>query len=215
MTETDQNPKPGGPRRPIPRRAYSPLWFAAGLLLLMLLASGIRTVFSQGEELQYSQFKTLVAEGRVSQITITADRIEHAELTRPSWFTTVQVGTRNCSSLLESKNVAYRRCRQPVADGTAVVILPRCQSGCSSTSGTGIVVWPQSRQDLFEDDVKSRRRLASMKQPMSTRIVDFLKNPVLTLGPIPRGCCWSARRGPARPCWPAPWPARPRCPFSA
>ena len=48
-------------------------------------------------------------------------------------------------------------------------------------------------------------------------IIEFLKNP----GQIPdpggqdpqRACCWWARRAPARPCWPGPWPGRPGCPF--
>ena len=30
----------------------------------------------------------------------------------------------------------------------------------------------------------------------------------------PRARCWWARRAPARPCWPRPWPERPTCPSS-
>ena len=41
--------------------------------------------------------------------------------------------------------------------------------------------------------------------------MEFLRDPkrFLELGArIPRACCWWARRAPARPCWPRPWPAR-------
>jgi ATP-dependent Zn protease len=45
-------------------------------------------------------------------------------------------------------------------------------------------------------------------------IKDFLQNPARyqALGAkIPRACCSTVRREPARRCWPAPWPARPAC----
>ena len=49
-------------------------------------------------------------------------------------------------------------------------------------------------------------------------VVDFLHDPdkyaARSAPSCPRACCWSARRAPARPCWPRRWPERPGCPSS-
>jgi hypothetical protein len=49
-------------------------------------------------------------------------------------------------------------------------------------------------------------------------VVDFLKDPQRSrswAGAFRAACCWSARRVPARRCWPRALPARPRCRSSA
>ena len=112
MTPTEQDDRPGGPRRPTTAAAsFSPLWLGAGLLLLMVLANGIRAVVGQGEELQYSQFKSLVSEGRVSDVVITADRIDGTYQNASNAivpFYTVRIEDPKLLELLESKNVPYK-----------------------------------------------------------------------------------------------------------
>ena len=69
MTPPEQEGRPSGPRRPPVSRSFSPMWLGVGVLVLMLLANGL-TVFFAGEELEYSQFRSLVNESRVSDLML-------------------------------------------------------------------------------------------------------------------------------------------------
>jgi hypothetical protein len=62
MSPSDQDRRPGAPKRQ-PVRTFSPFWLMGGVLLLMIVATGIVNVIGDAGEIQYSQFKTLIGEG--------------------------------------------------------------------------------------------------------------------------------------------------------
>src|SRR5690606_7288566 len=105
----DQNPKP--PRRPglFPGRV-SPLWFAAVLFGLLLLANVFSSAFDQTETLDYSAFKSLLAQGRVAEAELGTELITGTYLNgdgvRTS-FSTVRVEDPNLAAQLDEQKVRY------------------------------------------------------------------------------------------------------------
>ena len=193
MTPTESGQPPGRPAPPaMPGRSFSPLWFAAGLLLLMVLANVVRAVVGQGEELQYSQFKSLLGEGRVSEVVISAGPIDGtyqnaAKAMVP--FYTVPVEDPKLLELLESKNVQYKakvdsRWLTELLSWVLPVLLIvglwlfffRRMSGAEG----GIMSFGRSRAKIFsEDDVKvSFADVAGVDEAAEElrEIVEFLKN---------------------------------------
>ena len=64
----DLTPRP--PRRRSPfRRPLSSLWFGAGILAVLVLFNLI-TSTNRGETLDYSAFKSLLAQGRIAQVQL-------------------------------------------------------------------------------------------------------------------------------------------------
>jgi len=72
---TPGNEKRPPTRRPGPPVRFSALWFAGALLLLLMVGNIVQNVVGTGDIIQYSQFKTLVNEGRVESVTITPQAI--------------------------------------------------------------------------------------------------------------------------------------------
>jgi cell division protease FtsH len=68
---TPQPPK----RRGFPGRPLSPLWFGVVLFGGLLLVQLVTATLSRTEELDYSQFKTLVSQGQIAEVTIGRDLI--------------------------------------------------------------------------------------------------------------------------------------------
>ncbi|MEO7190520.1 MAG: ATP-dependent zinc metalloprotease FtsH [Vicinamibacterales bacterium] len=107
-------PSDANPRQPHRRgpfgRPVSPIWFAAGLFALLLIANVVSTLFHQGEDLDYSQFKTLLAQGRVSEALLSKDTLrgkyqdgENSQKT----FTTVRVEDPKLLEQLEAQKVQF------------------------------------------------------------------------------------------------------------
>jgi hypothetical protein len=94
MTPTEQDRRSSGPRRQPAR--FSPFWLMGGVLLLMVVATGIVNVVSDAGEIEYSQFKNYINEGKVSNVVITADRIrgEYYKDSAPVPFSTVPMSRR-------------------------------------------------------------------------------------------------------------------------
>ena len=60
------------PRKSMPlRRQISPMWLVGGLFVVFLLLNLVSTVVRDGETKDYSEFKSLVAQGRVVEVTLT------------------------------------------------------------------------------------------------------------------------------------------------
>jgi cell division protease FtsH len=206
MTPTEQDPRPPVSRRPPPSRTFSPWMAVSALVLMLILVNGVRAMLSQGEALQYSQFKTLINEGRVSQVVITTDRIEGTYQNTSNAivpFYAVRVEDPKLLELLESKNVPYEAKADnrwmtellswvlPIAIIVAVwMFFFRRMGGAEG----GIMSFGRSRAKMFsEDDVKvSFADVAGVEEAADElrEIVEFLKNPrkYTTLGGrIPKG----------------------------
>jgi cell division protease FtsH len=195
-----------GQRRPAAGRTLSPLWLVAVLLLLLILVNGVSSLFGQGTELEYSQFKHLVSEGRVSDVVFAADTIrgryqtESGEVTA---FYTVRLEDPKLLELLDSKNVRYQA--QPsnrwIGEMLSWLLPVLLILGLwlfffrriGSTEG-GIMSFGRSKAKIFsEDAVKvSFTDVAGVDEAANElrEIVEFLKNPkkYTTLGGrIPKG----------------------------
>ena len=206
MTPTDQEPRPPAPRRPPTVRTFSPMWILGAFLLVMLIANGVRAVLTQGDVIQYSQFKSLVAEGRIAQVVITSDRIEGTYQNKDNAivpFYAVRIEDPKLLELLESKNVTYearadaRWLTELISWVLPVVVIVAIWlfffRRISGTEG-GIMSFGRSRAKIFsEDDVKvSFTDVAGVDEAAEElrEIVEFLKNPrkYTTLGGrIPKG----------------------------
>ena len=74
MSPTPETPR-GTRGRPPARRTLSPVWFALGLFVLLLAFQITSAVLREGTELDYSDFKTQVGQGRMSEVIIGPDTI--------------------------------------------------------------------------------------------------------------------------------------------
>jgi cell division protease FtsH len=177
-----------------------------GVLLLMLLAGGVANVLEQGTEIQYSQFKSLVSDNRVSNVVITADRIRgeyqnEAKAVVP--FYAVRLEDPKLLELLEAKNVTYQaKVENRLVTELLSWVLPfalivgvwmffsRRLGGAEG----GIMSFGRSKAKIFaEDDVKvSFADVAGVDEAADElrEIVEFLKSPkkYTTIGGrIPKG----------------------------
>ena len=108
MTQPD---KPTGPRRPTPRRPVSSFWVLAALLIILAFINGVSSFLGQGQEIQYSQFKTLVNESRVSDLVFSTDTIRgnyQNENNSIVPFYTVRIEDQKLIELLDSKSIRYQ-----------------------------------------------------------------------------------------------------------
>jgi len=177
-----------------------------GVLLLMVIATGIINVVSDAGEIPYSLFKSLVAEGRVSTVVIAADKI-HGEYQNASNavvpFSTVRIEDPKLLELLEARNVPYKATAENRWLGEVLswvlplllivgvwIFFTRRIGGAEG----GIMSFGRSRAKIFsEDDVKvSFTDVAGVEEAADElrEIVEFLKNPkkyTIIGGRIPKG----------------------------
>ena len=75
---SDHTPRPTPPsrRRSPLRRPVSPLWIGALLFGLLLAAQVTTSYFQQGESLDYSQFKSLLAQGQVLELQLSQEFVD-------------------------------------------------------------------------------------------------------------------------------------------
>src|SRR5688572_18901742 len=74
MTPTP-TPAGRGPRRTGFRRPFSPMWFGLSLFGLLLIANLVASLMKQGQTIDYSAFKTLLAQGRVNEADVSKEAI--------------------------------------------------------------------------------------------------------------------------------------------
>ncbi len=237
MTPTDQDKRPGGPRRPtMPGgRSFSPLWLAAGLLLLMVLANGVRAIVGPGEELQVLAVQ--VADRRGAHLRCRhharSDRRHVPERVQGDRAVLHRPGgrIRSCSSCWSQERPYQARVESrwvaellswvlPVALIVArvAVFLPAHERH----GGRHHVVRPQPREDF-----RGRRRQGEFRGCGGGRrsgagtardrrlSEDTRRNTRRWAAASRRACCSSGLPAPARRCWRGPSPAKPRSPSSA
>src|SRR5258708_9471220 len=111
MSDTSKPPaknRRSNERRTGPRAAPGPaVWYVLGFLLLLALAQAVFVQLQTGETIPYSEFKTLVRDGKVQEVTLSEDRV-HGTLKptggeRPKPFTAVRVADANLPAELRSR----------------------------------------------------------------------------------------------------------------
>src|SRR5215208_4663430 len=78
--QTSKTPNPRGKkpgdRRLTPRTGpSSTMWYALGFLLLLALGNAFVFSFQSGQTVSYSDFKNLVRDGKVQEVTVAEDRV--------------------------------------------------------------------------------------------------------------------------------------------
>ena len=189
-----------------PGRQFSALWAAAALFGLLLIVNLVTTAVTQGSPIEYSQFKSYIAQGQISDLTLGPEIIRgkyrNAEGADVPFNTTV-VSDPKLIEQLELKGVQFRGERQnrwiaEVLSWVLPIVLIialwtfffRRMGGAES----GIMSFARSRAKIYaDDDVKvSFTDVAGVDEAADElrEIVEFLKNPrkYTTLGGrIPKG----------------------------
>ena len=98
------------PRRSPFRRPMSPMWFGAVLFGVLLLVQAIFAVLRQGQTLDYSQFKALLAQGQLVEVKLSRDSVQgtysEGDGTQKT-FSTVRVEDPKLAEQLDEKKVRY------------------------------------------------------------------------------------------------------------
>jgi cell division protease FtsH len=206
MTPADNNPNRRQPaRRPSLPRPMSPIWLGAAVFLALLLVNVVSSALHDGRVLQYSEFKTLLHQGQVSDVTIDADNVRGKYLDgagHEQTFSTVRIEDPKLEEELEAKGVHFTGELPSRWPDILVWVLPflliaalwsfflRRMGGAEG----GVMSFARSRAKIYaEDDVKVNfGDVAGVEEAADElkEIVDFLKNPkkYTTLGGrIPKG----------------------------
>jgi cell division protease FtsH len=206
MTPADNNPNRRQPtRRPSLPRPMSPIWLGAAVFLALLLANVVSSALHDGRVLQYSEFKTLLHQGQVSDVTIDADNVRGKYLDgagHEQTFSAVRIEDPKLEEELEAKGVHFTGELPSRWPDILVWVLPflliaalwsfflRRMGGAEG----GVMSFARSRAKIYaEDDVKVNfGDVAGVEEAADElkEIVDFLKNPkkYTTLGGrIPKG----------------------------
>jgi cell division protease FtsH len=206
MTPVDNNPNRRQPaRRPSLPRPMSPIWLGAAVFLALVLVNVVSSALHDGHVLQYSEFKTLLHQGQITDVTIDADNVRGKYLDgagHEQAFTAVRVEDPKLDEELEAKGVHFSGELPSRWPDILVWVLPflliaalwsfflRRMGGAEG----GVMSFARSRAKIYaEDDVKVNfGDVAGVEEAADElkEIVDFLKNPkkYTTLGGrIPKG----------------------------
>ena len=206
MADTSKSPVKKG--RPGPRTPPAgAVWYVLGLLLLLALAQAFFAQLQTGETIPYSEFKTLVREDKVQEVTLSDDRLHGTlkasgnEHGKP--FTAVRVVDAKLPEELEAHNVKYTG-EVPNRWVTEIIgwIIPlvfivalwafflRRMGGAEG----GVMSFARSKAKIYaDDDVKtSFGDVAGVDEAMDElkEIVEFLQTPKKYTsigGRIPKG----------------------------
>src|SRR5262245_41727858 len=98
-------------RRTGPRTPGGAVWYVLGFLLLLAIAQAFFFQLQSGETISYSDFKAMVREGKVQEITISEDRIRGAlksdDGARARTFSAVRVEDPKLPEELDARGVKY------------------------------------------------------------------------------------------------------------
>jgi cell division protease FtsH len=198
----------GTDRRVGPRSAPgSAMWYVLGFMLLLALGQAFFSSMYSGRSISYSEFKTLVREGKVQEIVVAEDRIRGTLKgtgdTRSRAFNTVKIEDSKLIEELERSGVKYtgevasRWVGEVLSWVIPLVFLVALWSfffrRMSGAEG-GVMSFARSRAKIYaEDDVKVRfTDVAGVDEAEEElrEIVEFLKNPKKYTsigGRIPKG----------------------------
>ncbi len=207
-----ESTQPGSPRRP-PNKgprfggSISPLWYAFSFFLLLAIGNGVYAAMHAGANVDYSQFKELLTQGRVVKVSVSADTIQGTYRGEGNIgeerFTSIRVDDPKLVEELEAQKVAFSGEVQSawftemlgwvipiLLIGALWMFFFRRMGGAEG----GIMSFARSKAKIYaEDDVKVRfPDVAGVDEAEDElkEIVDFLKNPrkYTTLGGrIPKG----------------------------
>lgn len=184
-------------------------------------------VFSSNTEtIPYSQFKQYVHQGIASELIIGPENIQGTLAGSPKRaFAAVRVNDPGLVKELDELKISYSgRNENRFLSGLLSWILPLGIffliwrfAMKKMGMGMGVMSFSKNKAKIFaESDTKvSFADVAGIDKAREEleEVVEFLKTPENFQklgGRIPKGCCWSARRAPAKPFWPGPWPGRPK-----
>jgi ATP-dependent Zn protease len=184
---------------------------------------------SKTETISYSQFKQYVDQGIAGELVIGPENIQGTLAGSPKRaFATVRVNDPDLVKELDEGKISYSgRYENRFLSSLLSWILPlgiifliwRFAMKKMGT-GMGVMSFSKSKAKIFaESDTKvSFADVAGIDEAKEElqEVVEFLKlrRSFRNWGAeYPKGCCWSARREPAKPFWPGPWPGRPKCLF--
>ncbi len=195
-------PRGGNRRGPLPARSPSSLWYGLAFLLLLGLIQ-VWYLTPTGKPIPYSEFKTLLKDGGVTEVTIGDQQIRGTLKLESKPFTTTRVEDPKLTEELEARGVKYNgeltNRWLPELLGWILPLLFflgiwgfffRRMSGAEG----GVMSFARSRAKIYADDeVKVRfGDVAGVDEAREEliEIVEFLKNPKKYTnlgGKIPKG----------------------------
>ena len=200
--------KKPGDRRLTPRTGpSSAMWYALGFLLLLALGNAFIFSFQSGQTISYSDFKTLVRDGKVQEVMVAEDRVRGQLKQAPDAgtrnFTAVRIEDPKLLEDLEKSGVKFtgevtnRWVAELLGWVIPIVFLIALWSFFFRRMGGaegGVMSFARSRAKVFaDDDVKVRfGDVAGVDEAAEElrEIVEFLKNPrkyTSIGGRIPKG----------------------------
>jgi len=202
-----RTPNPRGERRAFPRRSGGSIWYGLAILLLLALAQTYFLV-PTGKTIPYSDFKTLLREGKVAEVTVSEETIRGTQKTqgpnqKAEAFSTAKIEDPNLVAELDQAKVSYKG--EPASRWMSTVlssVIPLLFfiglwgfffRRIGSAEG-GVMSFARSRAKIYsEDDVKvSFDDVAGVDEAKEElkEIVEFLQNPKKYTnlgGRIPKG----------------------------
>jgi cell division protease FtsH len=200
-------PNPRGERRAAPRRPSGSIWYGLAFLLLLALAQTYFLV-PAGRQIPYSEFKSLVKQGRVADVTVGEQVIRGIlkstdSTAKPEAFATTRIEDPALVSELEQAGVKYtgelmnRWVPELLSWIIPLLILMAVWSFFFRRMGGaegGVMSFARSRAKIYaEDDVKVRfddvAGVDEAKEELK-EIVEFLQHPKKYTnigGRIPKG----------------------------
>ena len=196
-----------GSDRRMPRPASSSMWYILGVLLLLALAQAFFFSLGSGQTIPYSEFKSLVRDGRVQEVVVAEDRVrglrKGAGDTRSRTFTAIRIEDPDLIQDLEKQGIKYtgevtsRWLGEALSWIIPLIFLVALWSfffrRMSGAEG-GVMSFARSRAKIYaDDDVKVRfGDVAGVDEAEEElrEIVEFLKNPrkyTSIGGRIPKG----------------------------
>jgi cell division protease FtsH len=188
------------------KRPFSPIWFAAGLFGLLIVANILGSTLGGGRDLEYSEFKSLLQQGQIVEVVITADRVKGTYESGDGgqeMFSTVRLDDPNLIEQLEERRVRFTGDLQSqwltellgwvLPIGLIIVLWVFLFKRMGSAEG-GVMSFARSRAKIYaEDDVKvSFDDVAGVDEAADElrEVVDFLRTPkkyTALGGRIPKG----------------------------
>src|SRR5918996_3990217 len=111
MPPVPRPPNPRGERRSVPRRPSGTIWYGLAFLFLLILAQSY-FLAPAGRQIPYSEFKSLVAQGKVAEATV-GEQIIRGTLkpanasAKPEAFVTTRIEDPSLVGELEKAGVKY------------------------------------------------------------------------------------------------------------
>ena len=207
MPPASHTPNPRGERRSVPRRPSGTMWYGLAFLLLLVLAQTYFLV-PAGRQIPYSEFKSLVAQGKVAEATV-GEQVIRGTLkpvgasATPEPFVTTRIEDPSLVGELEKAGVKYtgelmnRWLPELLSWIIPLVLLVALWSFFFRKMGGaegGVMAFARSKAKIYaEDDVKVRfgdvAGVDEAKEELM-EIVEFLQHPKKYTnigGRIPKG----------------------------